>query len=43
MNNVAILNHSIMHLLQRQNIKREIYKKKDLSENKKDLSENKIE
>jgi len=34
MNNIAILNHSLMHLLQRQNIKREIYKKKDLSENK---------
>ena len=43
MNNVAILNHSIMHLLQKQNIKREIYKKKDLSENKKEVSENKIE
>lgn len=34
MNNVAILNHSFMSLLQRQNIKRDIYKKKILSETK---------
>ena len=34
MNNVSIFNHLFMNLLQKQNIKRDIYKKKDLNENK---------
>ena len=30
MNNIAILNHLFMYFLQRQNIKRDLYKKKNL-------------